>query len=180
MHHANISYQHDSDTVSLGNVSPNRQYSSSPGRVRRINDQSIVTSENSPRITNDKKNEDDHSSGQIVSNNDKKTENSSDDDSYYSLKRLRERRRGKRDEDSGLSRRVRRFYQDQDELIDIYERIRTGGQGNDGENNTDEKEMHARTQRMSSILTKVSLAANIVCQIFFLYWFYFILRFYSS
>ena len=39
------------------------------------------------------------------------------------LKRLRERRRGERDEDSRLSRRVRRFYKDQDELIDVYERV---------------------------------------------------------
>ncbi len=94
---------------------------------------------------------------------------SSDDDSYYSLKRLRERRRGKRDEDSGLSRRVKRFYKDQDELIDTYERMRSGGEGEDGENNIDAKAEHAKVQRMSNILTKVSLAANIVCRIFCFY-----------
>ncbi len=176
MSHTNVAYHHDPDTVSFGSASPNRQYPSSPGYVRQINNQSIITSENSPRTTidkkyddknlprttTDKKNEDKNSLEQIVPNMVKKTENSSDDDSYYSLKRLRERRRGKRDEDSGLSRRIRRFYKDQDELIDIYERVRIGEHGNNGDDNIDEKEIHARTQKMSSILTKVSLAANLV------------------
>ena len=164
MYHTNASYDHNSDTVSVGSTPSNRQNAASPGRVRRVNDPSNKTSENSPRTTTDKKTDDDHLSGQVVPTTEKK-DSLSDDDSYYSLKRLRERRRGKRDEDSGLSRRVRRFYKDQDDLIDIYERVRTGGEGEDGENNIDEKAKHAQLQKMSKILTKVSLAVNIVCLI---------------
>jgi hypothetical protein len=167
MHHTNISYHHDSDSVSLGDLPSHRQYTLSPGRIRTTDQSTIdrnLNSEISPRITIDKK---DVAIEQKVPTIETKHENSSDDDSYYSLKRLRERRRGERDEDSGLSRRVKRFYKDQDELIDIYERMHNEGQENEEGNNANEKEKYQKTQKMSSILTKVSLGANIVRQISF-------------
>ncbi|CAF4426209.1 unnamed protein product, partial [Adineta steineri] len=97
---------------------------------------------------------------QPVSNKEEKQENpfNDNDDSYYSLKTFRERRRGERNEDSGLSRRIKRFYKDQDELIDVYEQVHNRGNGDDSANIA-----HTRTQKISNILTKVSLVVNIVC-----------------
>ena len=101
----------------------------------------------------------DASSEQHVPNTREKHENSTDDHSYYSLKHLREIRRGERDEDSTLSRRVKRFYKDQDELIDAYDRVHNQVMGNEEENNAYKKQ-----QRIANILTKVSFVANMVCQ----------------
>ncbi len=152
MYSTNPSYDPDSND----GVASNEPYLSPPGSLRRMDGQSFYTPENSPRVISDKM----HGTIDLVE------KKSWDDDSYYSLKRFRDRRRGKRDEDSGLSRRVKRFYEDQDELIDIYARVHNRAQGNEDENTNEEKQIHERTQRMSSILTKVSFGVNIVCRRF--------------
>lgn len=154
MHHTNASYRDDADGVSLGNNSPNRPATISPGRVRRVNDPSVSSREHSPHLTTEGKSK--------ISDEISKVENEEDEDAYYSLKHLREIRRGERDEDSGLSRRVRRFYKAQDELIDLYERMHLSAQGNDDQVTKEEQAAHAKTQKLSNILTKVSLAVNIV------------------
>jgi hypothetical protein len=166
MSHTNTSFTNDSSTISLGDLSSNGQYKLSPTDLQRINDQPSVAGDlnlsHSSHAINDKKQENDLSLEQKVPDVEIKGDNS-----YYSLKRLLEKRHGKLDEDAGLSRRVKRFYKDQDELIDMYERVHNQGQGNE-EDNDEEKQKHQHTQRMSNILTKVSLAANIVRIIHFL------------
>ena len=148
MFHTNSSYNPDAESVSLGELPRIRAYSLSPGRSRRVSEQ--VT----------RKQSDDISPEQYVPNVEIKSTNpSSDDDSYYSWKRIREHRRGERDEDSGLSRRVKRFYKIQDELIDDYERVHN--QGNE-EAAAKFEEQQARVKKMANILTKVSLGVNIV------------------
>ena len=153
MHHTNTSFEPDPDRVSVGHHS----LSLTPVDVRRISTQS--TSPKSPRSITDKKNDNDSLSERKVPN--------VGDISYYSIERLREGRRGKRDDNSTLSRRVRQFYEDQDELIADYERLHNGTQGDENEANTIEKEKYRKTQRNSNILTKVSLGVNIVCRIYF-------------
>lgn len=165
MFHTNPSYDPDTDGVSLGERPPSRAYSVSPGRSRGVSDQSSVrrftTSSDPPSSTNHRKQSDEICFEQHVPDVEiKEKHSSSDDDSYYSWKRIREQRRGERDEDSGLSRRVRRFYKTQDELIDVYERVHN--QGNT-EAETKFEDQQAHIKKMANILTKVSLAANIVC-----------------
>jgi hypothetical protein len=172
MSHTNVAFNHDSSTISLGDLSSNGQYKLSPADLQRINDQPSVAEDlnvdNSSHALNDAKQKNDVSLEQKVPDVEIKPDNSNDDDnSYYSLKHLREGRHGKRDEDSSLSRRVKRFYKDQDELIDMYEHVHNQGQGNE-EDNAEEKQKYQNTQRMSNILTKVSLVANIVRIIHFL------------
>ena len=132
MHHVNRVYDHNSDAISVEAQGP----------------AVLVTT-------------DSRSLEQEVPSVEFKRSSSSDDDSYYSLQRLRERRRGERDEDSGLSRRVKRFYKTQDELIDVYERVHNHGSGNEAANQSFEQKLED-DQKMASILTKVSLVANIV------------------
>jgi len=172
MSHTNTSFINDSSDLSLGDLSLNKQYKLSPTDLRRISIQPSVAGDlnlsNSSHAINDKVQEYDLSLEEKVPHVEIKRQNSyNDDNSYYSLKSLREKRRGERHEDAGLSRRVKRFYKDQDELIDIYERVYNQEQGNDDDNN-EEKQKHQNTLRMSNILTKVSLAANIVRIIHFL------------
>jgi len=81
--------------------------------------------------------------------------NLSEDASYYSLKHILDKRRGRRDDDSHLSRSVRAYYKDQDALIDDYERVYNGG------SEKLDKELE-RLKRHTNILTNVSLGANIV------------------
>ncbi|CAM4891131.1 unnamed protein product [Rotaria socialis] len=79
---------------------------------------------------------------------------------YYSMKHLQEGRRGQRAEDSELPRRVKRFYKNQDDLIDVFERV----DGARAENEADKdayQQKRDREQRMSKILARVSLVANI-------------------
>jgi hypothetical protein len=160
MSHTNVSFTNDSSNISLGDLSANKQYKLSPTDLRRISNQPSVAGD--LNLSNTSHAENDVSLDQKVPDVEIKGQKSyDDDDSYYSVKRLREKRRGKRNEDSGLSRRVKRFYKDQDELIDMYERVYNQGQGTD-EDNAEEKQEHQNTQRMSNILTKVSLVANIV------------------
>lgn len=156
MHQTNASYRSDSDGASLGNSSPSRLSRTSSGRVRPIQDLSIHSMQNSPQITTDRQVETINISEPISPTVDK------EEDEYYSLKRLQERRRGERDEDSALSRRVRRFYKKQDELIDIYERANMTVQGGDNPNANAEKIAHEKTLKLSNIFAKVSLAVNIV------------------
>ncbi|CAF1336316.1 unnamed protein product, partial [Adineta steineri] len=128
MSQTNVAYKYDSDAISLGELPSDKQYTLSPGtlpvRIRRL---SIHiphglhhNSHNVLSVEIDNNHPYDNSLEQQVPNKEEKQENpfnDDNDDSYYSLKNFRERRRGERDEDSGLSRRIKRFYKDQDELI---------------------------------------------------------------
>ncbi|CAF3151667.1 unnamed protein product [Rotaria sp. Silwood2] len=138
MHHTNVSYDHDPDTVSVNELPSNVQHVQSSESIQETNNHS--TTDQSSNLDNlsstatDVKQQNDISTGQNIVNTENQPTNSSDDDSYYSLKHLRERRRGKRDEDSHLSKRVKRFYKHQDELIDVYERLYNQGLENHTEN----------------------------------------------
>ncbi|CAF0794459.1 unnamed protein product [Adineta steineri] len=161
MSQTNVAYKFDSDAISLGELPSDKQYTLSPRtlpvRIRRLsihiphglrhNSHNVLSVEI------------DNPLEQPVSNKEEKQENpfNDNDDSYYSLKTFRERRRGERNEDSGLSRRIKRFYKDQDELIDVYEQVHNRGNGDDSANIA-----HTRTQKISNILTKVSLVVNII------------------
>jgi hypothetical protein len=172
MFHLNAAFRQDAESVSLDNFPSYSRYKLSPESVRRTSDQPIDTRslnlDKSPRTTNDKKYDNDSSEQKVRDVEVKHGEPFEDDNSYYSLKTFRERRRGNRAEDSGLSRPIRRFYKDQDELIDVYERMHNHGKGNE-ESNAEEKQKHENTQRMSRILTKVSFVANVVCIIDFFF-----------
>jgi len=165
MDHVNVAYKPDSDTVSLGDLPSDRRNTLSPGIIpaytQQISDHIIggrhLSVHRLSPIAIDQKRQYDNSLEQQVPNIEDKHEDAAYDDSYYSLKRFRERRRGERDEDSTLSRRVKRFYKDQDELIDVYERVHNQAAGNETENNK-----HAKQQKIANILTKVSLVANLV------------------
>ena len=162
MSHTNVSYKTDSDTISLGDLPSQRQYKLSPGislgRIRRTSD--YITSGQHFNVYHispvdiGQQHRYDTSLERQESNT---SENN--DNSYYSLQHLLERRRGERDEDSTLSRRVKRFYKDQDELIDEYERLQNQGMGNEEENNAYKKQ-----QKIVNILTKISLGVNAVCR----------------
>jgi hypothetical protein len=149
MYHTNMSYNPDSHSLTVNDLP-------TLGRIRHSSDQSAIHRLSSVDITLE----------QHVPNPEVASQHSSldDNDSYYSLKRIREQRRGYRDEDSSLSHRVKRFYKRQDELIDTYERVHN----QDGSNGSDilQAEQHAleQTQRIATILTRLSLAVNIVCQ----------------
>ena len=143
MHHTNNAYNVDMDRISI-NASPTAR--STPGRqIHRRNSNHLTLEQHVPNV-------------EIKTS----STSSSDDDSYYSLKRFRERRRGERDEDEGLSRRVKRFYKSQDELIDVYERVHNQHSEHGEALLQAEEEQLKQIQRMSNIMTKVSLAVNIV------------------
>ncbi|CAF1468840.1 unnamed protein product, partial [Didymodactylos carnosus] len=81
-----------------------------------------------------------------------------EDDLPYSMKTFSRRKQGNKNEDKKLSRRVRRFYRKQDELIDTFERV-----NNYNEDEADKRKVKAAKQeKMSNILTNVSLAVNIL------------------
>jgi hypothetical protein len=87
----------------------------------------------------------------------KQSDNTSspDDDSYFSLNCLLNKRRGQRNDDSYLSRRVREFYKEQDALIDDYERVYNG--------RSEKLDKQAQSlKQQTKILTNVSLGVNIV------------------
>ncbi|CAF0837608.1 unnamed protein product [Adineta ricciae] len=157
MDHTNVAYKPDSDTVSLGDLPSNKQYTLSPGLlpgyIRRISDHSTAGRHfNSGNISSEDKNKDE----QQVPGSERKEQELFDEDPYYSMKNLRSRRRGKRDEDSGLSNRVKRFYEKQDDWIDGYQRVHDHGNGN-----RDDQKTHASEQKRARFLTKVSLGVNI-------------------
>lgn len=156
MQHTNVSFRPDSDSISIDD-----QYKP------RVSDQTTgsqnINVGSSPRTTIDIDHENNISSEQKVPDMEMESKDAHDDDnSYYSLKNISQGRRGERDEDSGLSRTVKRFYKNQDELIDGYERMSNRGKGDDNDANTKEKKERQKTIRMSHILTRVSLGVNLV------------------
>ncbi|CAF3786004.1 unnamed protein product [Rotaria sordida] len=164
MYHTNVSYDHHSDAVSINELSSNEQHTKSSKSIQRTSNHSITDQNfnlnNLSSTTIDEQQQNDTTSDQDVVNTENQPTNSSDDGSYYSLKHLRERRRGQRDEDSDLPRRVKRFYKHQDELIDVYERLYLQGSENGTEHDA-HKEQLEKIKKMSHILAKVSLGVNI-------------------
>jgi hypothetical protein len=146
MSHTNSSYDHQSDTISLQKDSPNIH------QHQNLDDTSVSII--------DKNNHHHHRLHDVpieqqVRNNEDVNNNFSDDNSYFSLKHLLNQRHGRRDEDSHLSQRVRNFYKEQDALIDDYQRVYSG--------RNEKLDKQAQTlKRQTNILTKVSLAVNIV------------------
>jgi hypothetical protein len=165
----NSSYDHQSDTISLQEDSPNRELVLSSNcfqteRVQQVNDQANIHQHPNLDDTSvsiiDKNNHHHHRLHDVpieqqVRNNEDVNNNFSDDNSYFSLKHLLNQRHGRRDEDSHLSQRVRNFYKEQDALIDDYQRVYSG--------RNEKLDKQAQTlKRQTNILTKVSLAVNIV------------------
>jgi len=145
MSHTNKFYDYQSDRSSLD--------------VQRISDQSQSHQhqnlDNVPVSIIDKNQSHEVCISQQVSNNEDENNNLPDDNSYFSLKRLLNKRHGRRDEDSHLSQRVRNFYKEQDALIDDYERVYSG------RNEKLDKQIQ-NLKRQTNILTKISLGVNIV------------------
>jgi hypothetical protein len=160
MSHTNSAYDHQSDKNSFDKHSSN---SLQMAHVQQINDQLNIHQHQSlddipvSIIDNNNHHHESHdiSIEQQVSNNEDENNNFSDDNSYFSLKRLLNKRHGRRDEDSHLSQRVRKFYKEQDALIDDYERVYSG-------RNEKLDRQAQNLKRQINILTKISLGANIV------------------
>jgi hypothetical protein len=165
MQQPNFTDKDDADAVSLDELLSDTKSALSSERIRRASDQANVGRDlNIDDITSaviNKKQQNNISLEQFVPTIDNKHSDLSDDDSYYSLQRLLERRRGVRDEDSKLSRRVRQFYKDQDELIDVYERVYNRGTAEGDDDIVEKQQQH--TVKMANIFTKVSFGANLVC-----------------
>ena len=157
MDHTNVSFQPDVDRISFDRYS----MTLTPGHGRRVSPE--TASSRSPRsISSETK----RSSTPKPATIEVKLDNNNDyynSDAYYSIERLRERRRGERDDNSLLSHRVRRFYKDQDELIADYERLHNRGQPEQSTSDEAEKKQLEKTQKLSKIFTKVSLAVNVLC-----------------
>jgi hypothetical protein len=166
MQQLNVAYKHDADAISLNEFPLDTQSTLPSGRIRRASEQPsvrrTVNLDDIPVVVITKKQKNDNSLEQFVPTIDNKHSDLSDedDDSYYSLKHLRSRRHGVRDGDSKLSRRVKRFYKDQDELIDVYERVYNRGTPEGDDAIFEKQQQH--TVKMASILAKVSFGANVV------------------
>ena len=78
-----------------------------------------------------------------------------------SLKHILRQRQGTRQQESGLSERVKRFYQNQDELINDYERAEKRA-NNDQEEQEKNDILNKKTKKMTDILSRASFAVNIV------------------
>ncbi len=78
-----------------------------------------------------------------------------------SLKYILRQRQGTRQQESGLSERVKQFYQNQDDLIDDYERAEKRA-NNDQEEKEKNDNINRKTKKMTHILSRTSLAVNIV------------------
>jgi magnesium-transporting ATPase (P-type) len=78
-----------------------------------------------------------------------------------SLKSILRQRQGTRQEESRLSERVKRFYQNQDELIDDYERVEKQA-NNDQEEQEKNDHLKRKTTKIIYILSRASFALNIV------------------
>lgn len=148
MQQTNSAFDGDIDRVSVAESLAERSAISTPGR--------------SNKGRNERKYSNHSTKEQQKRDEEPKQTSSSDEDSYYSLQRFRERRRGERDDDSSLSRSVKRFYKRQDELIDVYERIHNQNSEHGEALIQAEEEKRKRVQKISNILTKVSLGVNIV------------------
>ncbi|CAF3203017.1 unnamed protein product [Rotaria socialis] len=158
MQHTNLSYNHDSEANVPDKHSPNGQIVlSSEPTAQTSNDPKTSSNVNLNNISSITIDKNDVSLDIDEVNIENKPVSSSDNDSYYSLKRLLDKRRGERDEDSKLPRRVKQFYKDQDELIDIYQRLHSHGTEKDTY-----KKQRDNLKRKSKILTKLSLGVNII------------------
>ena len=69
--------------------------------------------------------------------------------------------RQQQQQQSGLSERVKMFYQKQDALIDDYERTHKRA-NNDEEEQEKNDNLNKKTKKMTDILSRASLAVNIV------------------
>jgi len=78
-----------------------------------------------------------------------------------SLKYILRQRQGTRQQESGLSERVKQFYQDQDDLIDGYERVEKRA-NNDQEEQDKNDDLNKKRKKMIHILARASFAVNIV------------------
>ncbi|CAF1927630.1 unnamed protein product [Rotaria magnacalcarata] len=164
MNHTNESYDHESDRTSVARIPSNEPDIPSP----KFTPQTSSASANAGSLTPNSvsfSTIDINQQNEIISvPDDTLTENKqvplADGEYYYSLKHLQEGRRGQRDEDSKLPQCVKRFYKNQDELIDVYKRMNDAGTGNEAERDAYQQKKD-KEQRMSKILTNVSLVANI-------------------
>lgn len=168
MHHVNESYDHESDRISVDQSPSSRQKTPSPKVVKQVNSTSIDNEslksnhESYPTVATIEPTI--ISTDQTQDTTDNQIENPLNTDPYYSLKYLQERRRGKRDEDAKLPRRVKKFYKYQDELIDVYQRLHSSGPENESGNDA-YKESKQKELKISKILTQVSLGVNMVSEI---------------
>jgi hypothetical protein len=78
-----------------------------------------------------------------------------------SLKHILRQRQGIRQQEPVLSERVKRFYQNQDDLIDGYERVEKRA-NNDQEEQEKNDDLNKKTKKMTYILSRASFAVNIV------------------
>ncbi|CAF4339391.1 unnamed protein product, partial [Rotaria magnacalcarata] len=164
MHHTNESYDHESERISTDRISSNETNEPSPKSTPQLGRASTHDETLKPTGLSfsaaDKNQQDDITSVSDDVHTENQVASSSDEDPYYSLKHLQERRRGKRDEDSELPRRVKRFYKNQDELIDVFKRLHGSGTEHEAENDAYRAEKE-KDKRISKILTKVSLGINL-------------------
>ena len=77
------------------------------------------------------------------------------------MKNILRQRQGIRREDSNLSERVKRFYQEQDDLINGYKQVEKRANNSDEEREKND-DLHTKSKRMTVILSRLSLAVNIV------------------
>ena len=78
-----------------------------------------------------------------------------------SLKHILRQRQSSRPLVPGSSERVKRFYQNQDDLIDGYDRMEKRA-NNDPEEQNKNENLNRKTKRMTYIMSRVSLAVNVV------------------
>lgn len=77
------------------------------------------------------------------------------------MKYILRQRQGARQQESELSQRVKRFYQNQDDLINDYERTEKRA-SNDQEEQEKNDNLNEKTKKMTNILSRASFAVNIV------------------
>ena len=82
------------------------------------------------------------------------------------MKDILRQRQNARQQSSAVSERVRRYYQDQDELIDGYERAEKRA-NNDQDEQEKQEATAQRNQKMTNILARASLGVNIVRSLLF-------------
>ena len=165
MAQTNVTYNDSSDEMSLSKCSSNEEELSSSDLTKEIdivlpNDKDTDLDNLSSKVTGQRYADDSLLQQKVMTI---ETEHASlaNDDPYYYLKHLRQSRRGKRDEDSALPKRVKRFYKKQDELINTYECTLIQQQENGIDNDTC-KNQQERDKQKANILTRVSLGVNIV------------------
>lgn len=155
MSHTNSSYDYQSDQNSHGEHSSNEEFNPHLKCIQMPYVQCINGHQSLDHISDSIVAANNHYQQPHDISNEQQLSNKEDENSYFSLKRLLNKRHGRCNEDSHLSRRVRDFYKDQDALIDDYERVYGG------HNEKLENEIQS-LKRQTNILTKVSLGVNIV------------------